>query len=63
MSAPTLVIMGDRDRDFKDPEAEARWIAQALRGRHRMVAGAGHYPMAEQPRAVADAIARLLARD
>lgn len=52
VAAPTLVLMGDRDRDFPDPEAEARWIATALDGEHRMIAGAGHYPMAEQADAV-----------
>lgn len=50
--APALVIMGSRDRDFPDPEAEARWIADALQGEHRMIPGAGHYPMAEQADAV-----------
>lgn len=52
VSVPTLVIMGDRDRDFPDPEGEARWVAEALSGQHTMIAGAGHYPMAEQPEAV-----------
>lgn len=44
-----LVVMGDQDRDFADPEAEARWVAEALHGEHRMIPGAGHYPMGEQP--------------
>lgn len=48
VSAPTLVIMGDRDRDFPSPEGEARWVAGALGGEMAMVAGAGHYPMGEQ---------------
>ena len=56
VSAPTLVIMGDRDRDFPDPEAEARWIADAVRGEVRMIAGAGHYPMGEQPEYVLAAL-------
>lgn len=63
VSVPTLVVMGDRDRDFKDPEAEASRIAQALQGRDHMVAGAGHYPMAEQPRAVLDAVLPFLAEE
>lgn len=62
VSAATLVIMGDRDRDFPDPEAEARWVADALRGQYRMVAGAGHYPMAEQPDAVIAATLPFLAQ-
>jgi len=61
VQAPTLVLMGDGDRDFPDPEAEARGVASALRGRHRMVAGAGHYPQGEQPDAVLAAILPFLA--
>jgi hypothetical protein len=41
--------MGSRDPDFKDPAAEARWIADRVRGRVFMVEGAGHYPQAEMP--------------
>ena len=63
VAAPTLVIMGDRDRDFPDPRGEAEWVARSLRGEYRMVAGAGHYPMAEQPAAVLDATLPFLADD
>lgn len=56
VSAPTLVLMGDRDPDFRDPETEARWAAEALRGEHRMIAGAGHYPMADRAEATLAAI-------
>lgn len=52
VEAETLVIMGDRDRDFPNPEGEAQWVADALGGRIAMIAGAGHYPMGEQPEAV-----------
>lgn len=62
VSASTLVVMGDQDRDFRDPEAEAAWVADAVRGEYRMVAGAGHYPMAEQPQAVLDCVLPFLAR-
>jgi pimeloyl-ACP methyl ester carboxylesterase len=47
--APTLVVMGDRDRDFKDPAAEARLVADRLGAEVAMVPGAGHYPQAEYP--------------
>lgn len=47
--SPTLVIMGEKDPDFKDPEAEADWIARTLRGSHVMVPDAGHYPQSQQP--------------
>jgi len=46
---PALVLMGSKDRDFKDPEAEANRIAEAVRGNYVMIDGAGHYPHAEMP--------------
>ncbi|QHC02439.1 alpha/beta fold hydrolase [Epidermidibacterium keratini] len=61
VAAPTLVVMGDQDRDFPDPAAEARWVADALPGRVAMIAGAGHYPMGEQPSVVLDAVLPFLA--
>lgn len=62
VTAPTLVIMGDRDKDFPDPAAEARWVADALNGEHVMIPGAGHYPMGEQPDAVLEAMIPFLAQ-
>lgn len=59
--AATLVVMGEEDRDFPDPRAEAAWIAGALNGRHRMIGGAGHYPMAERPAEVLDVLLPFLA--
>ncbi len=52
VKAPTLVIMGSRDPDFKDPQAEASWVAQQLNGNLKMIGGAGHYPHAEMPELV-----------
>lgn len=49
VNVPSLVIMGTKDPDFKDPEAEARWVAEKLHGRYEMVKDAGHYPHAEMP--------------
>lgn len=49
VKAPTLVVMGERDPDFKDPASEARWIAQQLNAEVLLVPGAGHYPQAEYP--------------
>lgn len=56
VSSPVLVVMGDRDRDFSNPENEAAWVAESLRGNYHMIAGAGHYPMAEQPEPVLSAM-------
>ncbi len=56
VSAPTLVVMGAKDRDWPDPQAEARFVADALRGELLLVDGAGHYPMAEFPEVVNPAL-------
>lgn len=49
VTAPALVVMGSRDPDFKDPEAEARSLGQALHAQVEIIEGAGHYPHAEMP--------------
>ncbi len=51
VAAPTLVVMGTKDPDFADPEAEARLVADRLHGKLELIAGAGHYPYAEMPEA------------
>ena len=56
VSAPTLVVMGERDPDFPDPRAEAQWIADTLHGQLVMVPESGHYPQSQQPEATADAV-------
>ena len=53
---PTLVVMGALDPDFPDPEAEARWIAETLDGEVLMVPEAGHYPHAQRPDLVGQAV-------
>ena len=54
--AATLVVMGDKDPDFKDPTGEAQWIGQALHARVVLAADAGHYPQSQQPEATATAL-------
>jgi pimeloyl-ACP methyl ester carboxylesterase len=49
VAAPTVVLMGSKDRDFKDPEGEAKLVADSLRGTYTMIENAGHYPHAEMP--------------
>ena len=61
VTAPVLVIMGDRDPDFTDPAAGARWIGEALNGEVVMVAEAGHYPHSQQPAITSDAVLAFLA--
>jgi pimeloyl-ACP methyl ester carboxylesterase len=46
---PTFVIMGSKDPDFKNPEVEAKWVADQLKGTFTMIKDAGHYPHAEMP--------------
>jgi pimeloyl-ACP methyl ester carboxylesterase len=54
--APVLVVMGERDRDFHDPRAEADLIAERLHAEILVVPGAGHYPQAEFPDIVNPAV-------
>jgi len=56
VGTPTLVVMGDRDPDWADPVAEARYVAQALSGELLVVPGGGHYPMAQYPEVVGPAV-------
>jgi len=60
VSAPALVVMGERDPDFPDPAAEARFVAERLDAEVLMVPDAGHYPQAEYPEVVTPVIARFL---
>jgi pimeloyl-ACP methyl ester carboxylesterase len=60
--APAVVVMGTDDVDWKDPAAEARWIGEALGAEVVMAPGVGHYPQAQAPALVADALARLAVR-
>lgn len=63
VSAPALVVMGELDPDFPNPEAEAEWIAKALPiADVAMVADAGHYPQSQQPAAVIEAVTAFLDR-
>jgi len=54
--APTLVIMGEKDRDWADAAEEGRFIAETLGGELIVVPNAGHYPMAEYPEQVSPAV-------
>lgn len=66
VSAPTLVVMGERDPDFKDPAAEAHWIGETLEAEVVMVPEAGHYPHSQQPeiteRAILDFLDQMVPR-
>lgn len=60
VSLPTLVLMGSKDPDFKDPAAEAAWVAGKTKGTFKMIEGAGHYPHVEMPEISGPHIAEFL---
>ena len=62
VKAPTLIVMGEHDRDFRDPAAEAHTISTRLGAGVLMVPSAGHYPQAEYPEIVAPAVSGFLER-
>ena len=60
VSQPSLVLMGSRDPDFKNPEVEAQWIAEQMKTKYTMIENAGHYPHAEMPELVAPTVLEFL---
>lgn len=60
VKAPTFIVMGTKDPDFKDPAAEANWLAAQTHGKVMMVDGAGHYPHVEMIDKVAHPIVDFL---
>jgi pimeloyl-ACP methyl ester carboxylesterase len=62
VSVPVLVVMGDKDPDFADPAAEARFVAEASAGEVAMVSDAGHYPQSQQVEQTAAAVLGFLAK-
>ena len=54
--SPALVVMGEQDPDFRDPRAEAEWIATRLDATVVMVPEAGHYPHSQRPDIVVPAV-------
>ena len=62
ITAPALVVMGQRDPDFPDPEAEARLVAQRMDAELVLVPDAGHYPQAEFPEIVTPALVNFARR-
>ena len=63
VSAPVLVVMGDKDPDWSDPIAEAKWIASNFTGAESItVNGAGHAPMLEKPNKVTPTVTSFVQR-
>ena len=61
VSAPALVVMGERDPDFPSPTAEAAWISEQLDATVLLVPEAGHYPQSQRPDVVVPAVVSFLA--
>lgn len=61
VQAPVLVVIGDADPDWKDPLAEAAWVASNFAAAEIVVVhGAGHAPMLERPEIVNPAVVSFL---
>ncbi|MCP2032491.1 pimeloyl-ACP methyl ester carboxylesterase [Okibacterium sp. HSC-33S16] len=60
VTAPSLVVMGEADPDWKDPASEANWVAGQLGSDVLMVPAVGHAPMLEAPEVVADRVIEFL---
>ncbi|MBE0697020.1 MAG: alpha/beta hydrolase [Anaerolineaceae bacterium] len=62
VKAPTLLLMGSKDPDFKDPRAEVVAVAEQLKGSYQVIDGAGHYPQTEFPERTGTLILDFLAK-
>lgn len=60
VTQPALVLMGSKDPDFKNPEAEGKRVAEAVRGSYKIIENAGHYPHAEMPEVTGSLILNFL---
>ncbi|WP_079570114.1 alpha/beta fold hydrolase [Krasilnikoviella flava] len=61
VQAPSLVVVGELDPDYKDAGAELARMRDALGGRELLVPGVGHYPQHQAPEAVTPAVLDFLA--
>ena len=60
VDVPVTVVMGTADPDFPDAKAEAEEIAEIMGGTVVWSEGSGHYPHAETPDLVVEAIAEVV---
>jgi pimeloyl-ACP methyl ester carboxylesterase len=59
--AQVLVVMGDKDPDWTDPKLEAEWVASNFSQVETLIVpGAGHAPMYERPKEVAEGVLSFL---
>ena len=57
---PVVVVMGTADPDFPDPQVEANELGQLMNAEVVMSDGSGHYPQADNPTLVVDALVKLV---
>ncbi|MFE9246766.1 alpha/beta fold hydrolase [Nocardiopsis sp. NPDC006938] len=62
MAARAVVVMGELDPDWKDPWAEADWVASAVGGDVVMVPECGHYAQSQRPDVVVPVLLDLVAK-
>jgi len=60
VTQPVLIVMGSADPDFPDPVAEANDLGRLMDARVVISEGSGHYPQADNPGLVAQAIIDLV---
>jgi pimeloyl-ACP methyl ester carboxylesterase len=54
--APVLVVVGDRDPDYRDPAGALAWMGQRIGARTLLVPDAAHYAHAQRPDLVLPAV-------
>jgi len=57
---PVVVVMGTADPDFPDPAVEAAEVGEVMNAEVVMSDGSGHYPQADNPTLVVDALVKLV---
>jgi pimeloyl-ACP methyl ester carboxylesterase len=63
VQAPTLILMGSCDPDFKAPEQEARTLAERLpHATTQIIEGAGHHLQVEEPEMVGQSVLAFFAK-
>lgn len=62
VSAPTQVVIGDHDPDFRSPATELAWATEAIGAEGVLVTDTGHYPHAQRPDRVVPAVLKFLTK-
>ena len=60
LRARAVVIMGEKDPEWKDPGAEAEWVSSVVGGSVVMISECGHYAQSQRPDVVVPVLKELL---